>query len=145
MAVKVIKKPVAGVNPDPAPAPVIDMQKGVEETPPTPAPLKMVKGASVQGHVVQGTVEKHYSSGGSDSTSEVVGEVKTDQPTCNVGVSMSFTKNLGNYESLKVSVSLFAPCTPTAEDIEATYEQVKGGVDGKVSEVQAEISDQVGH
>jgi len=138
MGVKVIKK-VAGVPSSTPATPVIDMQQGAESEP-AHTPLKMVKG-----HVAVGTVEKQYSSGGTESISEKVAEVVSEQATCNVGVSMAFTKNLGNYESLKVSVSLFMPCIPTPEEIEDTYEEVKGWVDGKISAIQSEVSEQVGH
>ena len=41
---------------------------------------------------------------------EVVHEQAFSQPTANVGVAFATTKNLGNYESLKVSVSINLPC-----------------------------------
>jgi hypothetical protein len=39
-----------------------------------------------------------------------------------VGVSGSTTKNLGNYESLKVSVSVNLPCAPTAPAVRKTFD-----------------------
>lgn len=68
-----------------------------------------------------------------------------DEPSANVGVSVGLTKNLGNYESLKVTVSLYVPCKPEEEEIEATYEAVKGWVDGKISDINAEVEAELGN
>ena len=71
-------------------------------------------------------------------TAEQVGEVGVyDQPTCNIGFSGGVTRNSGNYNSTKVSVSLNMPCYPT--ELEEVYGFVKEWVDNKLSEVVAEL------
>lgn len=51
---------------------------------------------------------------------EVVKQEAFEQPTANVGVAFATTKNLGNFESLKVSVSLNLPCyVSEIDDVQA--------------------------
>ena len=50
----------------------------------------------------------------------------------NVGVTASRTINLGEYNNVKLGVSIFHPCAPTPEAIEETYEFCIGWVDGKM-------------
>ena len=67
-----------------------------------------------------------------------VGEPVEDTPEmCNVGFSLAVTKNLGNYENVKASVSLYMPCKE--EDIDSTFTKVKSWVDDKVEEVVEEV------
>ena len=40
-----------------------------------------------------------------DTQEEVVDEVTVDKPMANIGVKLGTTKNLGNYESLRVDVN----------------------------------------
>ncbi len=56
----------------------------------------------------------------------------------NVGLSAAFTKNLGNYESIKMQVSLHMPCDP--EKIEETFVEVKEWVDAKMSSLMEEVT-----
>lgn len=50
-----------------------------------------------------------------------------------VQVALGYTKNLGNYESLRVDVSLEMPCALGSED--AAFSTAFDWVDGKVNEV----------
>ena len=63
-------------------------------------------------------------------TEEVMAETVYDQPTCNVGFTAGCTRNMGNYNNVKVSVSLFMPCYPA--EVEETFEFVNDWVDGKM-------------
>ena len=54
-------------------------------------------------------------------------------PPCNVGYTRAETKNLGNYESRKVQVSLHVPCK--LEDINATLKFVVDWVGVKTEQV----------
>jgi hypothetical protein len=67
--------------------------------------------------------------------------------TANVGFSAAYTKNLGNYESLKITVSLFMPVTvdPTKQGantqvLEDTFLYVQAWVDKKVNDVLDELN-----
>lgn len=62
----------------------------------------------------------------------------TGQPMANVGYSIDRTINLGNYESLKVHVSLHVPSEVDEEEIEGNYVYCKGWVENKMDEVAAE-------
>lgn len=121
-----VKKKVAGVS-----APVA--------SPTTPAPAKVEMKSAVA------TVTKHHSDGSTEESQEVVKEVMSSGPMANVGVSMGMTKALAKFENIKFSVSLFMPCQPTPEEVEATYSECKDWVDSKMTEISEEITDQLGH
>lgn len=70
--------------------------------------------------------------GAEETKEEVVSEVVYDQPTCNVGFRAGVTRNMGNYNSLRVEVSLFMPCYP--QEIEDTFAFTKEWVDNKMNE-----------
>ena len=89
---------------------------------------------------VTGEVEKGYQDGSLVSSSEEVGQVLAPANPALVSVSMGITRNLGNYESFRFNVTITMPCSPTAEDIEETYEQCKGWCDGKANELNEEMS-----
>ena len=60
-----------------------------------------------------------------DSTTTDVVE-KMRQGNCNVYYEKSITKNLGNYESAKITVGATLPINPTAEElkmVQKTFEQ----------------------
>lgn len=58
----------------------------------------------------KGKVDVTHPDKSTSESEEVVEEKAFEQPTANVGVAFATTKNLGNYESLKVSVSINLPC-----------------------------------
>jgi len=62
-------------------------------------------------------------------------EVIDDCATVHVG--MSYTKNLGNYESCKYTVSITMPCDPLAVD--STYDASMKWVDEKLATAIGEI------
>jgi hypothetical protein len=73
-----------------------------------------------------------------DVQQEEVGEAKTlEGPTCNVGVDASFTKNLGNYESLRLGCSLHMPCYH--HEIDEVFEVCKAWVNAKMEAMIADI------
>jgi len=51
-----------------------------------------------------------------------------------VTVGGSFTKNLGNYESVKITVQLTRPCFDEEEEIERVYAEATEWVGGKIDE-----------
>lgn len=64
-----------------------------------------------------------------------------DTPPCNVGHSLTYTKNLGNYESLKVEVRISMPCK--VEEIDQVFAIEKNWVDTKLAELVAEVEDKL--
>jgi hypothetical protein len=72
---------------------------------------------------------------------EDVAELQVTEAHAMVGVDMSFTKNLGDYNSARVSVSISVPSEPA--DIEETFEFAKQWAEEKLSEMVAELPDEV--
>ncbi len=97
-----------------------------------------------QGTEVTATVTKTYKDGSTSEEVEKLGQLILPEPHATVGVNAGITKNLGDYNSVKVSVSLFMPCTPTSDDIDETYNQVKSWVDEKITIISQEIDEQIG-
>jgi predicted RNA-binding protein YlqC (UPF0109 family) len=60
----------------------------------------------------------------------------------NISVKAGITINLGNYESGRVDVMLSMPCYP--EEVDTTYEDVKGWVDSRVEHEKTEIEKAIG-
>jgi hypothetical protein len=59
------------------------------------------------------------------------------EPFCEVGIDVSFTKNLGNFESAKVGVSLRMPSTK--EGLDETFEQITAWANGKIEKIVSEL------
>ncbi len=60
-----------------------------------------------------------------------------EQPWCEVGVQSSYTHNLGNYQSVKIGVSIMIPCKPP--EIDEVYDFCKNFVDNKLSKEVADL------
>lgn len=109
--------------------------------------LKKAKPSTKVQHVPTAQVTKAYKDGSVVEEQIPLGapyEVE-DANKANVGLALGLTKNLGNYESLKVTVSLFLPCAPVPEEIEETYAEIKGWVDAKIEDLNEEIQELIGH
>lgn len=68
-----------------------------------------------------------------DETEQVGGPLTSESPMANIGLSVAMTKNLGNYENIKISVSCHIPCHPTAEDMEAAWGACEAFCDAKMN------------
>jgi hypothetical protein len=67
---------------------------------------------------------------------EPVGEPVTEvhgTPMANVGLQVGVTKNLGNFENVKITVSCYIPCEPTAEALEQAWEACELFCDTKMT------------
>lgn len=65
-------------------------------------------------------------------TSEVVDEIIIDKPMANVGVKVGTTKNLGDYNSLRVDVSLFMPSDMDKKSLNKTFDKCFKWCDDKL-------------
>jgi hypothetical protein len=75
-------------------------------------------------------------------TEEKVGDpVVMDKPMANVGMKVGMTKNLGNYESVRVDVSLYLPCEADDEAVNNTFDLVNTWVDMKMAEIMDEYEE----
>lgn len=142
------KPPVQSIAPEDDPS-AGGEATGVDESP-APAPVAKPKAAPKPAQVKGQTPTAHITTtNSSDGTTtdeqQVVGEdILIEGPAANVGVTCSITKNLGNYENVKVQVSLHLPCRLDADEIEETYKQCKEWVDEKIGEINEEIEAQKG-
>lgn len=109
-----------------------------------PIAKPLAKPPLVVGKQPTATVTKQYKDGSSSTEEEPVGPVKMmEGPHATVGVSMGVTRNLGNYESVKFTVSLFSPSENTEEDKEKVYNETKHWVDMRIEALNEEISEQL--
>lgn len=87
---------------------------------------------------IVGKVEKIGKGGVVESTEEIkVGEivVSDDKQMANVGVKLGRTINLGDFESLRVDVSLFMPSETDKKSLKKTFKFCKNWCDDKMDEV----------
>jgi hypothetical protein len=70
-------------------------------------------------------------------TEELVSEQIFEGPVANVGVTAGLTRNVGNYNSVKLSVSLHLPCGPS--DIDSTFDFVQMWVNTRMEMLADEI------
>lgn len=143
---KLMKPPVQSIAPEDDPS--SGVEEVVEET--TEELVEAVEQEAAiatpgnkVGKPVKVVTTKANKDGTSTTEEEVKGDVLVNEPHATVGVSVGVTKNLGNYESVKVTVSVFIPCAVDADEINETYEQAKEWVDEKVAAISQEIDDQI--
>jgi hypothetical protein len=88
-------------------------------------------------------IHKHKD-GSETETQETVGGLKkfSSQPSV-VTLSMAVTRNLGNFESVKMMVSLSMPCENSDIAREEAFNEVKGWVDNRVEMLNQEVNDQL--
>jgi hypothetical protein len=73
---------------------------------------------------------------------EEVAEVKhSKQPMANIGYGLDRTINLGNYESLKIHVTIHVPSIVSEDEIEQNYEFCKKWTELKMEEVTKAYTD----
>lgn len=85
---------------------------------------------------IVGKVDKVAADGTVEETEEfVLGEVVVDKPMANVGVKLGTTKNLGDYESLRVDVSLFMPSDVDKKSLNKTFKKCFKWCDNKLAEI----------
>lgn len=76
---------------------------------------------------------------------ETVGEPKMlpEDQICHVGFKLGYTKNLGNYESLRIDVSIDMPGYPHEIDAISAfeYEWVQARMEEAVEKVEQELSE----
>ncbi len=81
--------------------------------------------------------EVEHPEGGVSQTQEVLEETVYTQPTCNIGLALGFTQNVGNYSNVKATVSLFAPCYPN--EVDDVFDGIKEKVEEKLALLMAEV------
>ncbi len=77
--------------------------------------------------------------GTEQETTEVVDEVIVDKPMANVGVKVGTTKNLGDYNSLRVDVSLFIPSDTDKKSLNKTFKKCFKWCDDKLDSIMDDV------
>jgi len=72
---------------------------------------------------------------------ENMAEVISEKPMANVGMKVGVTKNLGNYESVRIDVSLYLPCDPEDQKINDTFDTISNWVDLKMQGIMEEYEE----
>jgi len=65
-------------------------------------------------------------------------DVMSPKPMSNVGCQASQTVNMGNFNSLKIGVSVNVPCD--ISELDATFDFAKNWVDSKMQQLQEEVA-----
>ena len=69
-------------------------------------------------------------------------ELEADEETAMVNFTAGFTRNVGDFNNVRCSVSITLPCSPL--HIEEVFEFEKTWVEGKLEEYMNEINDAYG-
>ncbi|QHJ74568.1 hypothetical protein VH22019_00004 [Vibrio phage VH2_2019] len=67
-------------------------------------------------------------------------EQEFTQPTANVGYSAGVTRNLGDFNSMKIQVSLHLPCY--VNEVHPTFDFAREFVDDKLNDILAEYDEE---
>lgn len=89
--------------------------------------------------LVEGKVEIDFPDGTSKQETEIIEEVIVDKPMANVGLKVGMTKNLENYESLRVDISLFIPSELDDESLNAAFKRCDEWCEEKMGKVMEEL------
>lgn len=108
-----------------------------------PKTLKATPAAKAEFKAMKAQVTKQNPDGSEEATEEMIGGEMFDEPPANVAVNLGLTRNLGNYESIKFSVSLSVPTANKPEEIEQAFAFAKEWVDAKVNQINSEVDEMV--
>jgi len=72
-------------------------------------------------------------------TEEVVDEIVVDKPMANVGLKVGMTKNMGDFNSLRVDVSLFLPSELDKKSLDRTFKRADKWCEKKMKNIQKEL------
>jgi len=87
-----------------------------------------------------GNTKVEHPDGSITEANEIVAAIGGKSPMANVGLSASRTIPLEKYSNIKIQVSLNAPAEMNEDDINSTFEFVKGWVDQKMGELTSEYT-----
>lgn len=96
-------------------------------------------GQVIEKKQIIGKVSVTDEDGNEQETTEVVEEVIVDKPMANVGVKVGTTKNLGDYNSLRVDVSLFMPSDTDKKSLNKTFNKCFKWCDDKLDTIMDDV------
>lgn len=88
---------------------------------------------------VIGKVSVTDENGKEQETTEVVDEMIVDENMANVGVKVGTTKNLGDYNSLRVDVSLYMPSKTDKKSLDKTFKRCFKWCDTKLDKIMDDL------
>jgi hypothetical protein len=88
-------------------------------------------GLTYEGQPVEGAVTITEKDGSESEVKQKLKDELLPSAYATVGYKMGHTKNLGNYESLRVEVSINWPCEGNVETIDSTYAKCRVWVEEK--------------
>lgn len=94
--------------------------------------------------IVAEVTKQHTKSGvavSDTASSEQLRPVVVSEPFATVAMSMGMTKNLGNYEALKVNIHLSMPSAPDFDSIAQTANMVREWVENKLDDILKEATE----
>lgn len=77
-------------------------------------------------------------SGAIKSSKEKLGLVVYEGPTADIGCELSYTMNLGNFQSAKLGVSISAPSNLDPDSLDKTFEYLNKWCDAKLAHMIGE-------
>lgn len=122
---------------------VIDVAVG-KEAPVKDAPTSQAVATKVVGKEGKGVVTKTHHDGSMEEKQHSLGSIVSDTPLATVHVSLGMTKNLGNYESLKMTVGCTLPSFADESSLVSAYETAKAWCDEHLNQIVAEVNSELG-
>ena len=89
---------------------------------------------------IVGTVNIKHKDGAEEQKTSVLGFAKGKGPLANVGMRCGATINTGQYQNIKVELSLFVPSECIEAEIDAALNFVKGWIDTNMTELLDEYT-----
>jgi len=95
----------------------------------------------IQKMLVEGKTQIEHANGEIEEETELVEEVIVDKPMANVGLKVGMTKNMGNYESIRVDISLFIPSELDEESLNAAFKKCDEWCEKRMKRVMEELKE----
>ena len=96
-----------------------------------PAVATMTETSKQKGKVIAEEVSEEKVNVPDEVTGQTAHEAAELQPYCEVGVEASYTKNMGDFNSARVAVSIKVPCLHP--EIDKVFDYAQTWVDAKLS------------
>ena len=92
-------------------------------------------------HEKKGVVTTQAKNGMENEQQIPMGGVVIEGEPTTVMVKLGYTKNLGNYESMRIDVSLAVPCHE--DEVDEKFEEIREWVDDKITGIVNEVEQDI--
>jgi len=132
-----------------APAPKMKLSKLKQSVPDNADSSGAKVSVEDNGEIPQMVVGSSYMSiAHKDGTEDVQNDVINPRPIVGqqalVKVEIGLTRNLGNFESLRISVGITLPCANDGNEVDATYAEAKAWCDQRIEQINDEVTEELG-